>query len=130
MKYGDLRSFLEALEARGELKRIAEPVDPYLEITEVCDRTLRAAGPALLFEHPVNHDVPVLANLFGTPRRVALAMGAESTDALREIRPAPRIPQGARPAPRDARRVEVASGVQARAGHGRRAPSSPHRGTR
>ena len=85
MKYADLRSFLAALEARGELKRITEPVDPYLEMTEVCDRTLRAAGPALLFERPKGHDVPVLGNLFGTPQRVALAMGAESVDALREI---------------------------------------------
>ena len=85
MKYDDLRSFLAMLEPRGELKRIAEPVDPRLEMTEVCDRTLRAQGPALLFEHPVNHDIPVLANLFGTPQRVALAMGADSTDALREI---------------------------------------------
>ena len=85
MKYEDLRSFLAALEARGELKRIAKPIDPHLEMTEVCDRTLRVAGPALLFEYPVNHDVPVLANLFGTPQRVALAMGAESTEALREI---------------------------------------------
>ena len=85
MKYDDLRSFVAALEPRGELRRITKPVDPYLEMTEVCDRTLRAEGPALLFEHPVNHDIPVLANLFGTPRRVALAMGAESTEALREI---------------------------------------------
>ena len=85
MKYGDLRAFLAALEARGELKRVTETIDPHLEITEVCDRTLRSAGPALLFERPKGHDVPVLANLFGTPRRVALAMGAESTDALREI---------------------------------------------
>ena len=85
MKYDDLRSFLSALEPRGELRRITKPVDPYLEMTEVCDRTLRAEGPALLFEHPVGHDIPVLANLFGTPHRVALAMGAESTEALREI---------------------------------------------
>ena len=85
MKYDDLRSFLAALEPRGELKRVTRPVDPYLEMTEVCDRTLRAQGPALLFEYPTNHDIPVLANLFGTPRRVALAMGAESSDALREI---------------------------------------------
>ena len=66
MKYDDLRSFLAALEPRGEIKRITKPVDPYLEMTEVCDRTLRAGGPALLFEYPVNHDIPVLANLFGT----------------------------------------------------------------
>ena len=85
MRYSDLRSFLAALEPQGELKRITKPIDPYLEMTEVCDRTLRAAGPALLFEYPANHDIPVLANLFGTPRRVALAMGADSADALREI---------------------------------------------
>ena len=85
MSYGDLRSFLAALEPRGSSSASASPIDPRLEMTEVCDRTLRAAGPALLFERPVSHDIPVLGNLFGTPRRVALAMGAESTDSLREI---------------------------------------------
>ena len=85
MVYGDLRDFIGMLEQRGELHRIGVEVDPYLEMTEIADRTLRAGGPALLFERPTGHAVPVLANLFGTPARVALAMGAESTDALRGI---------------------------------------------
>ncbi len=85
MSYADLREFVSQLEAKGELKRIAAPVSPRLEITEVCDRVLRAGGPALLFEHPAGHDIPLLANLFGTVRRVALAMGAEDAKGLRAI---------------------------------------------
>lgn len=85
MKYHDLRDFIQQLEATGELKRISVEVDPYLEMTEIADRVLRSEGPALLFEKPKGHTVPVLANLFGTPRRVALGMGADSVDALREI---------------------------------------------
>ena len=85
MKYHDLRDFIAQLETLGELKRIAVDVDPHLEITEICDRVLRAGGPALLFERPRGHTVPVLANLFGTPRRVALGMGQESVSALREV---------------------------------------------
>ncbi|RUR34592.1 4-hydroxy-3-polyprenylbenzoate decarboxylase [Vreelandella nanhaiensis] len=85
MKYNDLREFIAALEARGELKRIQAEVDPYLEITEICDRTLRAGGPALLFENVKGHDMPLLGNLFGTPKRVALGMGQESVEALREV---------------------------------------------
>jgi len=85
MTYKDLRDFLQQLESRGELKRIAAEVDPYLEITEVCDRTLRAGGPALLFENPKGSPVPLLGNLFGTPERVALGMGEESVEALREV---------------------------------------------
>ncbi|MCP5426578.1 MAG: 4-hydroxy-3-polyprenylbenzoate decarboxylase [Gammaproteobacteria bacterium] len=85
MKYRDLRDFLAQLEQAGELKRIAVPVDPYLEMTEICDRTLRAGGPALLFERPTGHDIPVLGNLFGTPRRVALGMGEDDVNALREV---------------------------------------------
>jgi 4-hydroxy-3-polyprenylbenzoate decarboxylase len=85
MKYSDLRDFLAQLEARGELKRIGHAVDPHLEMTEICDRTLRAKGPALLFENPKGHTIPVLGNLFGTPERVALGMGAESVEALRDI---------------------------------------------
>jgi 4-hydroxy-3-polyprenylbenzoate decarboxylase len=85
MKYADLRDFLAQLEARGELKRIAHAIDPHLEMTEICDRTLRAKGPALLFENPKGHTIPVLGNLFGTPERVALGMGAESVAALRDI---------------------------------------------
>ncbi len=85
MKYKDLRDFIKLLEDRGELKRITQEVDPYLEMTEICDRTLRAKGPALLFENPKGFDVPVLGNLFGTPERVALGMGEESVEALREV---------------------------------------------
>ncbi|OQX04046.1 MAG: 3-octaprenyl-4-hydroxybenzoate decarboxylase [Thiothrix lacustris] len=85
MKYHDLRDFIQQLEKMGELKRITVEVDPYLEMTEIADRVLRAGGPALLFENPKGHNTPVLANLFGTPRRVALGMGEQSTDALREV---------------------------------------------
>lgn len=85
IRYRDLRDFIALLEEREQLRRISLPVDPYLEMTEVCDRVLRAQGPALLFEQPVRSDIPVLGNLFGTPERVALGMGAESVEALREI---------------------------------------------
>ena len=85
MKYKDLRDFIARLEADGQLRRIRVPVSPRLEMTEICDRVLRARGPALLFERPAGHSVPVLANLFGTPERVALGMGAESVAALREV---------------------------------------------
>lgn len=85
MKYQDLRDFIQQLESMGELKRIKACVDPHLEMTEIADRVLRTGGPALLFENPKGHKVPVLANLFGTPRRVALGMGEESTEALREV---------------------------------------------
>ncbi len=85
MKYRDLRDFIAQLEQRGQLKRISHEIDPVLEMTEICDRVLRAGGPALLFENPKGHDVPVLANLFGTPERVALGMGEESVGALREV---------------------------------------------
>ncbi len=85
MKYSDLRDFIGQLEAEGELRRIRVPVSPNLEMTEFCDRTLRAGGPALIFEQPTGHTIPVLANLFGTTRRVARAMGAESVEALRDV---------------------------------------------
>ena len=85
MSYADLRAFISALESRGELKRITTEVDPALEITEICDRVLKAGGPALLFENVKGHDVPVLANLFGTETRVALGMGQEEVSQLREV---------------------------------------------
>lgn len=85
MKYKDLRDFIRQLEAKGELVRITQPIDTDLEMTEIADRTLRAGGPALLFENPKNHDMPVLANLFGTPERVAMGMGQDSVEALREV---------------------------------------------
>ena len=85
MKYKDLRDFISNLEQMGELKRISLEVDPVLEMTEICDRVLRSGGPALLFENPKGSDIPVLANLFGTPKRVALGMGEESVEALRDV---------------------------------------------
>ena len=85
MQYSDLRDFIKGLEQRGELKRIQTPISPVLEMTEVCDRTLRKGGPALLFENPTGHSMPVLGNLFGTPERVALGMGASDVSELREI---------------------------------------------
>ncbi len=85
MKYGDLREFMGYLETRGDLLRVAEPVSPRLEMTAFCDRLLRRGGPAVLFEQPAGHSVPVLGNLFGTPRRVAAAMGADDLDGLRDI---------------------------------------------
>jgi 4-hydroxy-3-polyprenylbenzoate decarboxylase len=85
VKYTDLRDFIAALEQRGELVRIQTEVDPRLEMTEIADRTLRAGGPALLFENPKGFSTPVLANLFGTEQRVALGMGARDLKALREI---------------------------------------------
>ncbi|MDL4863923.1 UbiD family decarboxylase, partial [Halomonas elongata] len=85
MKYKDLREFIAALEQQGELQRVTAEVDPYLEVTEICDRTLRAGGPALLFENVKGHDMPLLGNLFGTPKRVAMGMGQESVAALGEV---------------------------------------------
>jgi len=85
MRYHDLRDFIEQLEQQGELKRIGATVSPYLEMTEICDRVLKRGGPAILFEKPQGHSMPVLGNLFGTPKRVALGMGEESVDALREV---------------------------------------------
>ena len=85
MKYNDLRDFIRELEKQGELIRIKQEIDPKLEMTEISDRTLRAGGPALLFENPKGFDTPVLCNLFGTEHRVALGMGAKSIESLREI---------------------------------------------
>lgn len=85
MNYQDLRDFIQQLEKMGELKRISTQVSPYLEITEISDRVLKAGGPALLFENVEGHRMPVLANLFGTTKRVALAMGEDSVQALREV---------------------------------------------
>jgi 4-hydroxy-3-polyprenylbenzoate decarboxylase len=85
VSYRDLRDFVSQLEARGEVKRVTAEVDPRLEMTEICDRVLKNGGPALLFERPKGHTIPVLGNLFGTPRRVALGMGRESVADLRDI---------------------------------------------
>ena len=85
MKYKNLRDFIDLLEQQGELRRISYPIDPHLEMTEIADRTLRLGGPALLFENPVGYDIPVLCNLFGTARRVALGMGQQDVTALRDV---------------------------------------------
>lgn len=85
MKHSDLRSFIALLEQQGELVRITHEVDPNLEMTEISDRTLRAKGPALLFENPKGYSMPVLCNLFGTPKRVAMGMGQTSVAALRDV---------------------------------------------
>mgnify|MGYP001316103522 FL=1 len=85
MIYRDLRDFVAQLETMGELKRIAVEVDPKLEMTEIADRVLRAGGPALLFENPKGGTMPVLANLFGTVKRVALGMGEDDPSRLREV---------------------------------------------
>ncbi len=85
MKYSDLRDFIAKLKQSGELVEVSVPVSPHLEMTELCDRTLRAAGPALLFTQPTGHSMPVLGNLFGTPHRVALGMGANEVSELRKI---------------------------------------------
>jgi 4-hydroxy-3-polyprenylbenzoate decarboxylase len=90
MKYKDLRDFLEQLEKVGQLKRITKPISTHLTMTEISDRTLRAKGPALLFENAVDengdaYNMPVLTNLFGTPDRVAMGMGQENLGALRDV---------------------------------------------
>ena len=85
MKYTDLRDYIAQLEKQGELKRISYPINPHLEMTEIADRVLRQGGPALLFENPIGYNMPVLCNLFGTPKRVAMGMGRDDISALREI---------------------------------------------
>jgi len=85
MKYRDLRDFIQQLEEKGQLKRIKTEIDPNLEMTEICDRTLKQGGPAILFENPKGYDIPVLGNLFGTTERVAMGMGEDSVSALREV---------------------------------------------
>lgn len=85
MKYKDLRDFIARLEEQGELVRVKQPISTKLEMTEIADRTLRAGGPAILFENPIGFDIPVLANLFGTPKRVAMGMGQTDVSELREV---------------------------------------------
>lgn len=85
MYYRDLRDFIAGLEQAGELKRVKSPIDPFLEMTEICDRVVRKQGPAILFENPKDYQIPVVANLFGTTQRVALAMGLSSVTELRDL---------------------------------------------
>ncbi len=85
MKYRDLREFIDNLEAIGELKRVSAPILPHLEMTAFCDKVLKNSGPAIIFENPEGYSMPVLGNLFGTTRRVALGMGREDISELREV---------------------------------------------
>ena len=85
MAYRDLRDFMAQLEQTGDLRRVTAPVSPHLEMTALCDRVLRAGGPALLFENPAGHTMPVLGNLFGTTARVARAMGVADLKGIREL---------------------------------------------
>lgn len=85
MKYRDLRDFMGGLERLGELKRVAQPVSARLEMTAISDAVLRAGGPALWFEKPAGYKISALTNLFGTPKRVALGMGANEVSELRDV---------------------------------------------
>ena len=85
MSFKDLREFIRLLEQECGLKRITAEVDPNLEITEIADRCLRNGGPALLFENPKGSSVPLLANLFGNTKRIALAMGQQDLEGLRDV---------------------------------------------
>ena len=85
MAFKDLRDFIDLLEKEGELKRIKTEVSAELEITEISDRTLRNGGPALLFENVKGSKLPLLANLFGSTKRIAMAMGQEDLEGLRDV---------------------------------------------
>ena len=85
MKYRDLRDFMQQLEKLGQLRKWSEPVSPRLELTAIGDKLLRSGGPALLCTAPTGYNIPCLINLFGTPERVALGMGANSLADLRDV---------------------------------------------
>src|SRR3990172_438199 len=85
MPYHSLTDFLRDLEIAGDLVRVRAPVDPVLEVTEICNRALRAGGPALLFENPKGSSIPLLGNLFGSTQRIARALGRKSTKDFRAI---------------------------------------------
>src|SRR5512139_1682696 len=82
MAYDNLAEFVQVLEREGELKRISHPVKAELEITEIADRVMKAAGPALLFENVVGKTIPVLINAFGSARRMALALGVKDIEEI------------------------------------------------
>src|SRR5882672_3887721 len=85
MKYRDLRDFVSQLERLGKLQKVADPVSPALEMTAIGDKLLRAGGPAVLFTRPAGYKIPCLINLFGTPERVAMGMGADAPAELRDV---------------------------------------------
>src|SRR4051794_6366976 len=78
--YPDFKDFLAALDKAGELHRVTAPVDPTLEMSEIVTRTVRAGGPALLFERPTRGDMPVAINLFGSRERMAMALGVTDVE--------------------------------------------------
>ena len=82
MPYYSLTDFVQVLEREGELKRITHPVKAELEITEIADRVMKSGGPALLFENVVGKQIPVLINAFGSPQRMALALGVADIEEL------------------------------------------------
>jgi 4-hydroxy-3-polyprenylbenzoate decarboxylase len=82
MAYADLREFIHTLERAGELKRVTAEVDPNLEITEIADRAVKNNGPALLFERPKNHNIPVFINGFASMRKMELALEVESIESI------------------------------------------------
>jgi 4-hydroxy-3-polyprenylbenzoate decarboxylase len=97
MAYADLRSFLRDLDSHGELRHVRAPVDPYLEVTEIVGRVVKDQGPALVFDNPVGSSYPIVINVFGTMRRMAMALGVESLDEIGDrigelIKP--ELPQG------------------------------------
>ena len=96
MYYKDLRDFLQRLEERGELKRITHAIDPYLEMTEICDRTLRAGGPALLFENPKGHSIPVLGQSVRHTRARGARHGRGVDRRAARDRPAAGVSEGTR----------------------------------
>ncbi len=118
MQFRDLRDSMAGLERTGEVVRVRHPVDPYLEMAAICDRTLRRGGPALLFEQPRGHDMPVLGNLFGTATRVARGRGAKDAEALRETGRLLAFLKTPDPRRGHARGLEEPGGVQEGARHG------------
>jgi 4-hydroxy-3-polyprenylbenzoate decarboxylase len=86
MPYNSLSEFVQVLEREGELKRISHPVNAELEITEIADRVMKSAGPALLFENVIGKKIPLLINAFGSAKRMALALGVSDIEEIaREI---------------------------------------------
>jgi len=95
MAYKSLQDFIATLDRRKQLKRIAVPVDPVLEITEIADRVMKAHGPALLFERPTGFDIPVLINAMGSKERMAMALGVGDVQEIAdEITTLPREARG------------------------------------
>ena len=82
MAFKNLSEFISELERRGELKRIKAPVDPHLEITEIADRLMKSEGPALLFEQVKGSALPLAINLFGTKRRMEMALGVADLNEI------------------------------------------------